>query len=894
MDLFCFCLWFSLVCFSFSGLAVAQSGRMFRSSCAMCAENEQCVQEPDGSVICLPEDFQCPSELCSDNGDCFPEGHEIRCECYPGWSGEFCEVNIEYLEHELPCGDCEPPCMPHEECIRRNGEAHCVERDIGCPGCEHGECLMVEGVRLICVCYEGWFGHHCEMNRNLIAHDCDPPCENGKKCVFNERSESDCVIFDEEDCSNELCSSHGVCDLTHLYPRCDCDEGWFGHHCERSKDNDDGHDGDGHKNNGDGHNGNGDGHNGNGDGHNGNGDGHNGNGDGHNGNGDGHNGNGDGHNGDGHNGNEGDNECHPPCEPPSRCVRGRGRRERGAPQCMQPPRGCESESCVNGRCMDTRYGFKCQCDEGWFGRRCEMQDTDESSGYPDKEKECHPPCRGHKRCMKIGSGPARCIKTGRSVEAVPQPTSCLQLPCKNEATCVSDLVTGFRCKCTNDYTGTLCDKPIPYSNTSVCYTKPCKNDCVCIPSLTHEMGYICRGGNGFIGKNCTIAIPILNCNKNEIQISISQQFYLEFDAKLRNSYMYISASISEQHDSNNICQGTLVNGSYIFKLNLPFNDCGTKQTYNTDLVSFTNKIWINRHLSGNFDMPVPVIQFTCIYSSEYSVVMSLQPVVNVSMQNITEYGNFEAVVNICRIKSCPSACPTQHSLNDGAAYTVGDQVHLSVSTTNITKAFIRNQTTITVKEMYLSCSRYQDSGSAIQLIHQGCSVGSGISMSVTTGNTNNSTVPACVSFQLPISSSSNCRTIFIHIRLLLCSNEQLQECSSGSGIMKCPSRRKRSINDAELDAVVGPISVIPGEQGGDILEVWEGDRFAPLGDVWSRNSRLYGVLDQSDPTEFGLQTEYVWFVVGIVSLSLFVVALLVAIIWRLCRRRCATANITPK
>uniref|UniRef100_H2ZQY0 ZP domain-containing protein n=1 Tax=Ciona savignyi TaxID=51511 RepID=H2ZQY0_CIOSA len=389
------------------------------------------------------------------------------------------------------------------------------------------------------------------------------------------------------------------------------------------------------------------------------------------------------------------------------------------------------------------------------------------------------------------------------------------------------------------------------------------------------------------------------CEKNKIKISVSQKFYLEFDAQLRNSYMYMSPTPSNLHNS---CQATLLNSSYHFVLDLPFHACGTMLAHKPNAVAFTNKIWINRHLSGDFDMPVPVVQFTCIYSSEYSVLMALQPIVGQHIQNVTTNGNFAASMQLCKMDTCPFACPSEYSLASGAVYTVGDRVHITILTSNITQS-IPNNTSITVKEIFLSCSTNNNSSRAIQLITNGCPYDSGISASITTGTTGKTAnTTSCVSFQLPRSTNAECSSLYIHVTLMLCASRHPQTCPSSPLIQRCKTRSKRSTDVDEFDVVTGPIAVISGSSGRRFIDLWDGDKYSPLGvdgyqplgADWGRNSPAYELLGKSEEsTEFGNQMEYTWFIIGTTAITLCVIALIVGIL-RTIFRNCFTSNVMQK
>lgn len=82
---------------------------------------------------------------------------------------------------------------------------------------------------------------------------------------------------------------------------------------------------------------------------------------------------------------------------------------------------------------------------------------------------------------------------------------CFGDPCKNGATCYSDLLNNQPiCACQNGYYGKLCEKTIS------CADVPCKNG-VCIDQPTASSPYTCNCLNGYFGVNCTIQVTTEKC-----------------------------------------------------------------------------------------------------------------------------------------------------------------------------------------------------------------------------------------------------------------------------------------------------------------------------------------------------------------------------------------------
>ncbi|XP_078671849.1 MAM and LDL-receptor class A domain-containing protein 2-like [Branchiostoma floridae x Branchiostoma belcheri] len=77
--------------------------------------------------------------------------------------------------------------------------------------------------------------------------------------------------------------------------------------------------------------------------------------------------------------------------------------------CQIDTNECSSNPCVHGQCIDLVNGYNCDCEPGWIGTRCN-QDIDE----------------------------------------------CASSPCQNGGVC-TDQVNGYVCSCTSGFTGTNCD-----------------------------------------------------------------------------------------------------------------------------------------------------------------------------------------------------------------------------------------------------------------------------------------------------------------------------------------------------------------------------------------------------------------------------------------------------
>ncbi|CAK8694392.1 unnamed protein product [Clavelina lepadiformis] len=131
-----------------------------------------------------------------------------------------------------------------------------------------------------------------------------------------------------------------------------------------------------------------------------------------------------------------------------------------------------------------------------------------------------------------------------------------------------------RCKSLSAHARRTCFQPEPLNS---CEEHPCIGHCDCIESKQHEKGRFCVSKKGYIGDDCKFAI-------------------------LQGSH-------------------------YVVTIPLPFTKCGTSiEASNEDVITFRNRIWINREISGSLiDMPVPILDFRCRYQASYRVITSIQP-----------------------------------------------------------------------------------------------------------------------------------------------------------------------------------------------------------------------------------------------------------------------------
>ncbi|CAG9335039.1 unnamed protein product [Blepharisma stoltei] len=114
-----------------------------------------------------------------------------RCECYPGYSGTMCDIQI--------------PCP-------RN-----------CSSSSHGTC-QENG---LCKCKTGWRGDDCSMKPCINDCSGNGICTPKGECICNSGyTGPDCSDF----CPND-CSGNGICENS----VCQCNSGFTGHDCSQAK-----------------------------------------------------------------------------------------------------------------------------------------------------------------------------------------------------------------------------------------------------------------------------------------------------------------------------------------------------------------------------------------------------------------------------------------------------------------------------------------------------------------------------------------------------------------------------------------------------------------------------------------------------------------------------------
>lgn len=379
-----------------------------------------------------------------------------ECECVPGTSGEYCEINFN---------DCySNPCLYGAQCTDEvNGfSCDCPEGRGGqdCSfisdqcitnPCMNGASCMTGIDSYICICLPGYYGSECQYHYFRPSASCtlNNPCQNGAECSAG-RDSFTCVClpgFMGDACETETqlqggcignpCYNGSTCIATEQGPVCMCSVGFTGPNCQWPLNN---------------------------------------------------------------------------CEL-SLCLNGASCEQGlyGSYRCICMPEfmgencelripTCLSNPCLNqGRCLDNQDGtHTCQCVPGYYGDSCEFSIHPVDLCVSDV-------CSMDSNCTS-GRGSYTCsCNEGFSgtdcsiiVEGL-QP--CSINPCLYGGECVDDSSQqdGYTCRCTVGFTGDNCEE-----NINDCSACPCINGGLCTDGIN---GYICSCPSHLTGNECQVYCP---------------------------------------------------------------------------------------------------------------------------------------------------------------------------------------------------------------------------------------------------------------------------------------------------------------------------------------------------------------------------------------------------
>ncbi|XP_013781236.1 uncharacterized protein LOC106465521 [Limulus polyphemus] len=411
------------------------------TTCLECDANQQTVKSGALSrEACVP--VLCNNNVCQNGGICLIKNHQQTCYCPAGFSGQFCEVDMD----ECSSG----PCYNGGTCIDRPQGFRCqcqqgysgrqcqVEqnecRNTTCP--ERAMCQDLPGKNTFkCLCRSGYEGPSCNVTVNPCVAKGNP-CNNGATCVPLQQGRFKCECppgwtgtsceQNIDDCAQNPCLLGANCtDLVNDF-HCDCPPGFNGKRCHLKKDT---------------------------------------------------------------------------CTSKP-CIYGVCVDRLINHECICNPGwtgescnididDCRSNPCSNGgQCVDLVDGFLCQCDTGFTGSRCQH-----------KIDECESlPCQNGGTCVDLLNGfICQCRPGYVGLQCEAEVDECVSSPCNPAGTdtCI-DLDNMFQCICNPGYTGENCE-----ININECASSPCRNDGICIDSVN---GFKCQCSSGWSGDRCEIDI----------------------------------------------------------------------------------------------------------------------------------------------------------------------------------------------------------------------------------------------------------------------------------------------------------------------------------------------------------------------------------------------------
>ncbi|KAK3593640.1 hypothetical protein CHS0354_025531 [Potamilus streckersoni] len=517
-------------------------------TCQECSPGLATLLDGTESVKDCKKIFFCDINSCTNNASCIEFDRYYTCQCQPGFTGIYCEININECASN--------PCVNGGTCQDHVNRFRCIcplgytgsncERDIDeCASspCKYGICL--DGSNMFtCVCYDGFEGYLCDINKDDCVNN---QCQNGGQCVDlvggytcnctgTEFIAPHCVNMSSL-CDEKLCANGGTCTETNNSFLCLCPEGFYGQFCHMVDDlcaslpcqN-----------------------------------------------------------GGlclqsgkeilceckaGYTGTKCDHDLDDCAKKP--CLNGATCRDlpngfscscihgftgvlceddiynncanyscnqtntlhcqdtgpgftctcrpgwKGV-QCDVEINECQSNPCVHGTCHDHLHGYICTCTEGYAGPNCTV-DIDECTSSPCLNRghcndgqnqfscvcqagftgsmceidinECeNSPCLNGGSCIDlVNRYYCRCTTLWTGSQCEIRRDICTSLPCAQGATC-NNSETGFLCHCPKGYTGTLCDTEI-----NECFPDPCQHNGTCVDQLNN---YTCYCATGYYGNNC--------------------------------------------------------------------------------------------------------------------------------------------------------------------------------------------------------------------------------------------------------------------------------------------------------------------------------------------------------------------------------------------------------
>jgi len=192
--------------------------------------------------------IQCSDDYCTNGGLCVAQNHQPTCICPAGFSGKFCEQDINECMSK-PCYNG-ATCVDEPQgfrCVCADGYSgiNCQEQQSNCRNdtCpDQAMCKTEPGIgNFTCLCKNGYTGTNCDVTINPCTSEGNP-CDNGAECIPLQQGRFKCKCRpgwdgplcenDIDDCAELPCLLNSNCtDLVNDF-KCDCPNGFTGKRCE--------------------------------------------------------------------------------------------------------------------------------------------------------------------------------------------------------------------------------------------------------------------------------------------------------------------------------------------------------------------------------------------------------------------------------------------------------------------------------------------------------------------------------------------------------------------------------------------------------------------------------------------------------------------------------------
>ncbi|KAK3095127.1 hypothetical protein FSP39_010625 [Pinctada imbricata] len=426
-----------------------------------CVNGATCVNDSSSSYTCAcvpgfsgrfceSNIDDCISKPCYFGGSCIDEVNDFHCDCPKLFTGKRCE---KYLGRcaENPCqhGDCQVKGKDDYMCQCDSGYTgkNCSIRIPSCLSspCVQGRCIDLSQGGFFCQCPPNYNGTRCE---NLVSNPCaHQPCANGKcvvkgtnfLCQCNQGFTGTLCNTVKDHCLNANCY-HGTCINGVGGYRCFCNSNYTGSNCNIKL-----------------------------------------------------------------------NACvdescgHGTCQLVSSgfvCLCDAG--FTGERCNMTVPDYCKAAPCVHGNCTNKIYGYSCTCYPGYLGTNCDTTQNycqGQDCGYGI----CENSQLGYRCLCAQGYEGVHCNK---HVLTSTQPPVCNSQPCQNGGTCLSD-GQSFTCKCAPPFGGTFCQ-----NDFTPCLSSPCYGNSTCAPLAK---SFVCICPPGMTGDRCEVSNA---CSSNPCKLGM--------------------------------------------------------------------------------------------------------------------------------------------------------------------------------------------------------------------------------------------------------------------------------------------------------------------------------------------------------------------------------------